>query len=61
MGDLYLLGHSLIGAFSGHKSGHALNNRLLREILAKKNAWELATFDTHERVPVTLSTAFANG
>jgi len=61
VGDLYLLGHSLIGAFSGHKSGHALNNRLLREVLAKESAWELATFDTDERVPVTLSPAFANG
>ena len=34
IGDLYLLGHSLIGEFSGHKSGHALNNRLLRTLLA---------------------------
>ena len=34
IGDLYLLGHSLIGEFSGHKSGHALNNKLLRALLA---------------------------
>jgi UDP-3-O-[3-hydroxymyristoyl] N-acetylglucosamine deacetylase len=46
IGDLYLLGHSLIGAFSGHKSGHALNNRLLRTLLADESAWELVTFKT---------------
>ena len=45
IGDLYLLGHSLIGAFYGHKSGHALNNRLLRALLAQKSAWEYVTFD----------------
>lgn len=44
IGDLYLLGHSLIGAFSGHKSGHALNNRLLHKLLADQSAWELITF-----------------
>ncbi|MCB2261529.1 MAG: UDP-3-O-acyl-N-acetylglucosamine deacetylase [Candidatus Thiosymbion ectosymbiont of Robbea hypermnestra] len=40
IGDLYLLGHSLIGAFRGHKSGHALNNRLLRTLMADETAWE---------------------
>ena len=40
IGDLYLLGHSLIGEFSGHKSGHGLNNRLLRALLADRDAWE---------------------
>ncbi len=40
IGDLYLLGHSLIGEFSGHKSGHALNNRLLRALLADAQTWE---------------------
>ncbi|MCP4701338.1 MAG: UDP-3-O-acyl-N-acetylglucosamine deacetylase [Gammaproteobacteria bacterium] len=45
VGDLYLLGHSLIGAFSGYKSGHELNNILLRTLLADKTAWEMATFD----------------
>ncbi len=38
IGDLYLLGHSLIGAFRGHKSGHALNNRLLRALMADETA-----------------------
>ncbi len=45
IGDLYLLGHSLIGAFYGYKSGHALNNRLLRALLAEQSAWEYVTFD----------------
>ena len=45
IGDLYLLGHSLIGAFYGYKSGHALNNKLLRALLADASAWEEVTFD----------------
>jgi UDP-3-O-[3-hydroxymyristoyl] N-acetylglucosamine deacetylase len=51
IGDLYLLGHSLIGAFHGYKSGHELNNRLLRKILATKDAFELVTFDGEENAP----------
>jgi len=53
IGDLYLLGYSLIGAFSGHKSGHALNNRLLRALMADESAWELVTFDDNERAPIS--------
>ncbi|MCE3237757.1 MAG: lpxC [Gammaproteobacteria bacterium] len=45
VGDLYLLGSSLIGAFNGHKSGHALNNTLLRKLLERQDAWEYVTFD----------------
>jgi UDP-3-O-[3-hydroxymyristoyl] N-acetylglucosamine deacetylase len=45
VGDLYLLGSSLVGAFSGYKSGHALNNKILRELIAKKEAWEFVTFE----------------
>jgi UDP-3-O-[3-hydroxymyristoyl] N-acetylglucosamine deacetylase len=45
VGDLYLLGCSLIGSFTGYKSGHALNNRLLRELLANQEAWEYVTFE----------------
>jgi UDP-3-O-[3-hydroxymyristoyl] N-acetylglucosamine deacetylase len=52
IGDLYLLGHSLIGSFSAHKSGHALNNRLLREIKAAKDAWELVSYDDAESLPI---------
>ena len=53
IGDLYLLGHSLIGAFSGHKSGHALNNRLLRTLLAEEGAWEEVTFTDPEKAPIS--------
>ena len=55
IGDLYLLGHSLIGAFIGHKSGHALNNRLLRELLKNQEAWEVVTFDQSEPVPISFT------
>ncbi len=41
IGDLYLLGHSLIGEFSGHKSGHELNNLLLRKLIADTTTWEV--------------------
>ena len=51
IGDLYLLGHPLIGAFSGHKSGHALNNRLLRKLLETRSAWEFATFEKDDAPP----------
>jgi len=53
IGDLYLLGSSLIGAFNGHKSGHALNNTLLRTLLAKQEAWEYVTFDDSNDVPIS--------
>lgn len=53
IGDLYLLGHSLIGAFSGHKSGHALNNKLLRRLLAETDAWEQVTFEDVESAPIS--------
>jgi UDP-3-O-[3-hydroxymyristoyl] N-acetylglucosamine deacetylase len=52
IGDLYLLGHSLIGAFSGFKSGHALNNRLLCALMADEQAWEEVTFDDVESAPI---------
>ena len=45
IGDLYLLGYSLIGAFEAYKSGHALNNALLRELLSQEDAWEIVTFE----------------
>ncbi|MEY3220831.1 MAG: hypothetical protein RIT27_2188 [Pseudomonadota bacterium] len=48
VGDLYLLGYSLIGAFVGHKSGHELNNLLLRTLLADQNAFELVSFDSEK-------------
>lgn len=53
IGDLYLLGRSLIGAFSGYKSGHALNNKLLRVLLAQEDAWELVTFEDEKESPIS--------
>ncbi len=52
IGDLYLMGHSLIGAYSAYKSGHALNNRLLQALLAEQGAWELVTYDELEEAPI---------
>jgi UDP-3-O-[3-hydroxymyristoyl] N-acetylglucosamine deacetylase len=51
VGDLYLLGHPLIGAFHGHKSGHAMNNQLLRALLADASAWEEVTFEDVAALP----------
>ncbi len=53
IGDLYLLGSSLIGAFSGHKAGHALNNKILRELLADKSAWEEVIFEDEKLAPIS--------
>ena len=53
IGDLYLLGHSLVGSFHGYKSGHALNNQLLRALLADASAWEEVTFDDAAAAPIS--------
>jgi UDP-3-O-[3-hydroxymyristoyl] N-acetylglucosamine deacetylase len=53
IGDLYLLGHSLIGAFTGYKSGHGLNNQLLRTLLEDKEAWEMITFENESDAPIS--------
>jgi len=53
IGDLYLLGHSLIGEFTGYKSGHALNNKLLRTLLEDTEAWEMVTFDNDNDAPIS--------
>lgn len=45
IGDIYLLGSSLIGSFKGYKSGHALNNQLIRELLVRHDAWEFVTYE----------------
>ncbi len=52
IGDLYLLGHPLIGAFSAYKSGHALNNKLLCALVQQPDAWELVTFDDPQDAPI---------
>jgi len=59
IGDLYLLGHSLIGEFSGFKSGHALNNLLLRTLIADRAAWEEVTFETSADAPISYVPAAA--
>ncbi|MFZ4553567.1 MAG: UDP-3-O-acyl-N-acetylglucosamine deacetylase [Betaproteobacteria bacterium] len=51
IGDLYLAGHPIIGAFTGHKSGHALNNRLVRALLDDPSSFEWASFDRPEDLP----------
>ena len=56
VGDLYTLGHPLIGAYIGHKSGHALNNQLARALLADESAFEMVSFEEPDDVPA----AFAN-
>lgn len=55
IGDLYLLGNSLIGEFRAHKSGHALNNKLLRALMAQQDAWEVVTFEDTEKSPITFA------
>ena len=55
IGDLYLLGHNLIGEFSGFKSGHSLNNELLRKILDSEDAWELVDFEDSLNAPISYS------
>ena len=52
IGDLYLLGHSLIGEFSGHKSGHKLNNQLLRKLIADTSTWESVVFEKPSDAPI---------
>jgi UDP-3-O-[3-hydroxymyristoyl] N-acetylglucosamine deacetylase len=53
IGDLYLLGNSLVGAFTGIKSGHSLNNKLLRALVADQEAWEVVTFEDASAAPIS--------
>lgn len=59
IGDLALIGHPLIAAFSAHKSGHALNNRLVRETLLREDCWELVSFEHASEAPAALARLFA--
>lgn len=52
IGDIYQLGHTMIGAFTGHKSGHALNNQLLLTLLADETAWEVISYQDPSKQPV---------
>ena len=54
IGDLYLLGHPVIGAYSAYKSGHALNNELLRHLMEDATSWEFVTFLKPEEAPAFL-------
>ena len=53
IGDLYLLGHNLVGSFEGYKSGHTVNNALLRELIARPETWEVVTYDDPDNSPIT--------
>lgn len=53
IGDLYLLGYGLIGAFHGVKSGHTLNNKLIRALLAEEHAYEIVNFEDKQTAPIT--------
>ncbi|MCV6622545.1 MAG: UDP-3-O-acyl-N-acetylglucosamine deacetylase [Cellvibrionaceae bacterium] len=53
IGDLYLLGNSLIGEFKAHKSGHALNNKSLRQLMEQEDAWEVVTFEDETAAPIS--------
>jgi UDP-3-O-[3-hydroxymyristoyl] N-acetylglucosamine deacetylase len=53
IGDLYLIGHPFLASYTAHKSGHGLNNQLLRALLAQPDAYEIVTFDDVQNAPVS--------
>ncbi len=55
IGDVYLLGYSVIGEYRAHKSGHALNNASLRALIAQPDAWEMVTFEDEATAPISFS------
>lgn len=59
MGDLYVLGHSLLASYVAHKSGHALNNLLLRALLADETAWDIVSFEDGARAPTDFAQQLA--
>ncbi|MFS1538951.1 MAG: UDP-3-O-acyl-N-acetylglucosamine deacetylase [Candidatus Phlomobacter fragariae] len=56
IGDLFMCGHNIIGAFTAYKSGHALNNKLLQAVLAAESAWDMVTFENESEMPVAFKT-----
>ena len=56
IGDVYLLGHGLLGELRAYKSGHDLNNKLLRAMLADASTWEEVTFDDPRKAPISYTT-----
>lgn len=59
IGDIYLLGHSIIGEYRAYKSGHALNNIAVRALLAEADAWEFVTFEDAKQAPVSFGATTA--
>jgi len=59
IGDLYTLGHGIIGAFHGHKAGHAINNLLVRELLAQREAWEMVSLEEKQRERAIFADGYA--
>jgi len=57
IGDLYLVGHSILGSYVGYKSGHGLNNQLVRELLKTESAWEEVVFDSVDAAPISYTPA----
>ena len=51
VGDLFMCGYNILGDFKAYKSGHGLNNKLLRAVLANQSAWEFVTFDDKQQIP----------
>jgi len=60
VGDLYMLGYSIIGNFKAYKSGHELNNKLLLALLANKKCWRLTTLDSQDPKTSNLATRYTN-
>ncbi|MFP3013723.1 MAG: UDP-3-O-acyl-N-acetylglucosamine deacetylase [Arsenophonus sp. NC-QC1-MAG3] len=56
IGDLFMCGHNIIGAFTAYKAGHALNNKLLQAVLATESAWDMVTFEDESEMPVAFKT-----
>jgi len=55
LGDLYLVGHQILGEYEGIKSGHALNNQLVRALMSREDSWEWATFEDTDEAPMEWS------
>ncbi|MBR9729041.1 UDP-3-O-acyl-N-acetylglucosamine deacetylase [Shewanella intestini] len=60
-GDLYVAGHAIVGEFCAYKTGHALNNQLVRALLAQQESWELVSFENEAEVPVSFMVPGAIG
>jgi len=60
IGDTYLLGHSLIGRYSAKKSGHGLNNKLMRALITDESAWEKVSFNNEKKAPISYLTSAYN-